>query len=58
MMGLGGLLGLIGLLTAWIPFLGLLLLMAGFGLFVAGRFVRRQGRHDAVLRKQGGRGLF
>ena len=58
MMGLGGLLGLIGLLTVWIPIFGLICLSVGFGLFVVGRFLRRQGRHHAVLRQQGGRGLF
>lgn len=58
MMGFGGLLGLIGFLTIWIPILGLLCLIVGFGLFVGGQMVKRKGRHHAVLRKQGGRGLF
>ncbi|PHP65445.1 hypothetical protein CSC94_18980 [Zhengella mangrovi] len=58
MMGLGGVLGLIGLLTIWVPIFGIIFLMIGFGLFVAGQFLKRKGRHHAVLRKQGGRGLF
>ncbi len=54
MMGFGGLLGLIGFVMIWVPFLGLFCLITGFGLFIGGQFVKRKGRHHAVLRKQGG----
>lgn len=58
MIGFGGLLGFIGFVMIWVPFLGLFCLIVGFGLFVGGQYLKRLGRHDAVLRKQGGRGLL
>ncbi|MCB1418705.1 MAG: hypothetical protein KDJ74_06770 [Notoacmeibacter sp.] len=58
LLGFGALLGLLGLLTVWMPIFGLLCLTIGFGLFVVGQFLRRKGRQHAVLRKQGDRGLF
>jgi hypothetical protein len=58
LMGLGGLFGLLGILLLWVPVVGLLLFGLGIGLWAIGRFVRHHGRRHAVIKRQGGQGIF
>ncbi len=58
MMGFGALMGLIGLLFMWLPMFGIFCFALGGGLWALGRFVRQQGRRQAVMKHQGGRGMF
>ena len=56
--GIAALFALIGVLTIWVPFFGFLMLLVSAACWFVARMLRRLGRKQAVLRQQGGQGLF